>query len=198
VLPFGRFHGIDTVLGPEMKSTGEVMGSAADFPAAYAKSQLAIDYSLPHAGAAFVSVCDGDKRAIVGVARHLNQLGFQLLSTRGTAKALRAAGIPVTEVLKVHEGRPNIVDAMTSDEVQIVINTPFGRETRSDGYQIRAAAIRHGITNITTMEAAQAAVQAIEAIKEQRLEVSALQDHPQWVPPAPLRRSPLLDAEARA
>jgi carbamoyl-phosphate synthase large subunit len=198
VMPFGRFPGADSVLGPEMKSTGEVMGSAADFPAAYAKSQLAIDYSLPHEGTAFVSVCDRDKRAVVGVARHLNQLGFRLLSTRGTAKALRAAGIPVTEVLKVHEGRPNIVDAMTNDEVQIVINTPFGRETRSDGYQIRAAAIRHGITNITTMEAAQAAAQAIEAIKEQRLDVSALQDVPQWVPPAPVRRSPLLDGQAPA
>ena len=183
VMPFGRFPGADSVLGPEMKSTGEVMGSAADFPAAYAKSQLAIDYSLPHSGAAFISVCDRDKRAIVGVARHLSRLGFRLLSTRGTARALRSAGIPVTEVLKVHEGRPNIVDAMTSDEVQLVINTPFGRETRSDGYQIRAAAIRHGVTNITTMEAAQAVVQAIEAMKEGRLDVSALQDFDQWVPP---------------
>ncbi|PKQ21365.1 MAG: carbamoyl phosphate synthase large subunit [Actinobacteria bacterium HGW-Actinobacteria-6] len=183
VMPFGRFPGADSVLGPEMKSTGEVMGSATDFPAAYAKSQLAIDYSLPSEGTAFISVCDRDKRAIVSVARHLNQLGFRLLSTRGTAKGLRAAGLPVTEVLKVHEGRPNIVDAMTNDEVQIVINTPFGQETRSDGYQIRAMAIRHGITNITTMEAAQAVVQAIEAIKEQRLGVSALQDFEQWVPP---------------
>lgn len=184
-MPFGRFPGADSVLGPEMKSTGEVMGSAADFPAAYAKSQLAIDYSLPASGTAFVSVCDRDKRAVVGVARHLNQLGFRLLSTGGTAKALRAAGIPVTQVLKVHEGRPNIVDSMTNDEVQLVINTPFGQETRSDGYQIRATAIRHGITNITTMEAAQAVVSAIEAMNDDRLGVSALQDFDQWVPPAP-------------
>ena len=183
VMPFGRFPGADSVLGPEMKSTGEVMGSATDFPAAYAKSQLAIDYSLPHAGAVFVSVCDRDKRAAVGIARHLHALGFAVLSTRGTAKALRSSGIPVTEVLKVHEGRPNIVDALTNGEVQIVINTPFGRETRSDGYHIRAAAIRHGVTNITTMEAAQAAAQAIEAIKEERLEVSALQDVEQWAAP---------------
>jgi carbamoyl-phosphate synthase large subunit len=185
VMPFGRFPGADSVLGPEMKSTGEVMGSAADFPAAYAKSQLAIDYSLPHEGSVFVSVCDKDKRAIVGVARHFHQLGFRVMSTRGTAKSLRAAGVPVTEVLKVHEGRPNIVDAIANDEVRIVINTPFGRETRSDGYQIRAAAIRHGVTNITTIEAAQAAVQAIEAIKEERLGVVALQDFEQWVAPAP-------------
>ncbi len=185
VMPFGRFPGADSVLGPEMKSTGEVMGSAADFPAAYAKSQLAIDYSLPSEGVAFISVCDRDKRAIVGVAMHLRALGFEILSTRGTARGLRAAGIPVTEVLKVHEGRPNIVDRMTDAQVQLVINTPFGRETRSDGYQIRAAAIRHGITNITTMAAAQASVQAIEAMKAGRLGVSALQDFDRWQAPVP-------------
>jgi carbamoyl-phosphate synthase large subunit len=198
VMPFGRFPGADSVLGPEMKSTGEVMGSATDFPAAYAKSQLAIEYSLPREGAAFVSVCDRDKRSIVGVARHLHALGFDMLSTRGTARALRAAGIPVTEVLKVHEGRPNIVDALTNGEVQIVINTPFGRETRSDGYHIRAAAIRHGVTNITTLEAAQAVVQAIEAIKEERLGVSALQDFEQWVPPASRDAGARFSAEAGA
>ncbi|MFA5843464.1 MAG: carbamoyl-phosphate synthase large subunit [Coriobacteriia bacterium] len=176
VMPFGRFPGADSVLGPEMKSTGEVMGVAGDFPAAYAKSQLAIEYSLPSSGTAFVSVCDRDKRAIVSVARHLNLLGFRILSTKGTARTLKAAGVPVTEIHKVHEGRPNIVDAITNGEVDIVVNTPFGQETRSDGYQIRAAAIRHGVSNITTMSAAQAVVQAIEAIKEGRLDVVALQD----------------------
>jgi carbamoyl-phosphate synthase large subunit len=159
-----------------MKSTGEVMGVAEDFPGAYAKSQLAIDYSLPTEGAAFVSVCDRDKRSIVGVARHLHMLGFDILSTRGTARALRAAGIPVTEVLKKHEGRPNIVDAVKNGEVQLVINTPFGQETRSDGYHIRTAAIAHGITNITTVPAAQAVVQAIDAFKAGRLGVLPLQD----------------------
>jgi len=176
VMPFGRFPGADSVLGPEMKSTGEVMGVAGDFPAAYAKSQLAIDYSLPTEGTAFVSVSDRDKRSIIGVVRHLHQLGFEIMSTRGTARALRAAGIPVTEVLKKHEGRPNIVDAIVNGEVQLVINTPFGQETRSDGYHIRTAAVQHGVTNITTLSAAQAVVQAIEAIKEGRLEVVALQD----------------------
>jgi carbamoyl-phosphate synthase large subunit len=190
VMPFGRFPGADSVLGPEMKSTGEVMGSAADFPAAYAKSQLAIDYSLPTTGAAFISVCDRDKRAITGVARHLHSLGFEILSTHGTARGLRASGIPVTEVLKVHEGRPNIVDKLTNNEVHLVINTPFGRETRSDGYHIRAAAIRHGVTNITTMEAAQAVVQAIQAVQEDRLGISALQDTDQWVAPPVKRRTP--------
>jgi carbamoyl-phosphate synthase large subunit len=159
-----------------MKSTGEVMGVADDFPAAYAKSQLAIDYSLPVEGAAFVSVCDRDKRNIVPVAKHLHLLGFSIMSTRGTARALRASGIPVTEVLKKHEGRPNVLDEIANGRVQLVINTPFGRETRSDGYHIRAAAIKHGITNITTLPAAVAIVQAIEAAKDDRLGVYALQD----------------------
>jgi len=176
VMPFGRFPGADSVLGPEMKSTGEVMGVASDFPAAYAKSQLAIDYSLPTSGTAFVSVCDRDKRQVVGVAKHLQMLGFSLMSTRGTARTLRAAGIPVTEVMKKHEGRPNVIDEIANGNVQLVINTPFGQETRSDGYHIRSAAIRHSITNITTLPAAQAIVQAIEAIKEDRLDVFALQD----------------------
>ncbi|HSQ21578.1 MAG TPA: carbamoyl-phosphate synthase large subunit, partial [Coriobacteriia bacterium] len=162
VMPFGRFPGTDSILGPEMKSTGEVMGVAFDFPSAYAKSQLAIDYSLPTEGTAFVSVCDRDKRAIVPVARHLQSLGFRILSTRGTARLLRAAGVPVDEVRKVHEGRPNIVDAIVNGEVQLVINTPFGQETRSDGYHIRTAAVQHGVTNITTLAAAQAVVQAID------------------------------------
>jgi len=176
VMPFGRFPGADSVLGPEMKSTGEVMGVAADFPAAYAKSQLAIDYSLPTSGTAFISVCDRDKRQIASLAKHLQILGFKIMSTRGTAKLLRAAGIPVTEVRKRHEGRPNIIDHIANGEVQLVINTPFGQETRSDGYHLRAAAIRHGITNVTTISAAAAIVQAIEAIKEGRLDVYALQD----------------------
>jgi len=176
VMPFGRFPGTDSVLGPEMKSTGEVMGVAGDFPSAYAKSQLAIDYSLPTEGAVFVSVCDRDKRSIVPVARHLTSLGFRILSTRGTARLLRASGIPVDEVRKVHEGRPNIVDAIVNGEVQMVINTPFGRETRSDGYHIRTAAVEHGVTNVTTLAAAQASVQAIEAIRNGTLDARALQD----------------------
>ena len=180
VMPFGRFPGADSVLGPEMKSTGEVMGVAADFPAAYAKSQLAIDYSLPSFGTAFVSVCDRDKRQIVSLVKHLTLLGFDIMSTRGTAKALRAAGIQVTEVLKKHEGRPNVIDHIANGEVQLVINTPFGQETRSDGYRLRAAAIKHGITNITTLPAATAIVQAIEAIKDGRLDVYALQDFAAW------------------
>ena len=175
-MPFGRFPGADSVLGPEMKSTGEVMGVAADFPAAYAKSQLAIDYSLPTEGSVFISVCDRDKRAVVPVAKHLHMLGFEILSTKGTAKTLNAGGIPATEVLKKHEGRPNIVDSLVNGEVQLVINTPFGQETRSDGYHIRTAAVQHGVPNITTLAAANAAVSAIDAFKSGRLDVIALQD----------------------
>ena len=186
-MPFGRFPGADSVLGPEMKSTGEVMGTSLDFPAAYAKSQLAIDYSLPHEGTAFISVRDADKRAVVAVARQLAGLGFTLMSTRGTARALRAAGLRVTEMLKMHEGRPNIVDAIKNGEVQLVINTPFGKETRSDGYHIRAAAIQHSVANITTIQAADACAQAIEAISSGRLGVMPLQDFPMteagWVAP---------------
>ena len=175
-MPFGRFPGADSVLGPEMKSTGEVMGVAGDFPSAYAKSQLAIDYSLPTGGTAFVSVCDRDKRHVVSIAKQLHTLGFDLMSTRGTARALRAAGIPVVEVMKKHEGRPNVLDEIANGNVNLVINTPFGQETRSDGYHLRSAAIRHGIPNITTVPAAMAVVQAIEAVKEGLLGVCALQD----------------------
>jgi carbamoyl-phosphate synthase large subunit len=177
VLPFGRFPGADSVLGPEMKSTGEVMGSAPDFPAAFAKSQLAIDYSLPTEGKAFISVSDRDKRAIAPLAKQLHDMGFEIVSTRGTAKAIQAAGIPTEIMLKKHEGRPNIVDAITDGEIALVINTPFGRsKSRGDGYHIRGAAVRNSITHVTTIPAATAIVQAIEAIRDGRLDVCALQD----------------------
>lgn len=176
VMPFGRFPGSDSVLGPEMKSTGEVMGSAVDFPSAYAKSQLAIDYSMPKGGTAFISVCDRDKRAAVQLARQVISLGFDIISTSGTAQVLRAAGIAVTTVLKKNEGRPNIVDQLTNGNVQLVINTPFGQGTRSDGYHIRSAAIRHGVTHVTTLPAAYAMVQAIEARAQGLLDVCPLQE----------------------
>jgi len=176
VMPFGRFPGVDSTLGPEMKSTGEVMGIADDFPSAYAKSQLAIDYSLPTEGTAFISVSERDKRAIVPVAAGLSRLGFHILSTKGTARLLRASGIPVDVVKKVHEGRPNIVDRIVNGDVDLVINTPFGRETRSDGYHIRTAAVQNGVTNITTLAAALASLQAIEVVRRADLQVIALQD----------------------
>ncbi|MCL2655452.1 MAG: carbamoyl-phosphate synthase large subunit, partial [Coriobacteriia bacterium] len=176
VMPFNRFPGADSVLGPEMKSTGEVMGTAPDFPRAYAKAQLAINYELPTSGTVFLSVCDRDKRAVVGLALSLRGLGFDIVATQGTAQVLGAAGIPSEVVMKKYEGRPNVIDRITNGEIALIINTPFGQETRSDGYHIRAAAIRYRITNVTTLAAAIPIVQAIAARKEGNFDVCALQD----------------------
>ncbi len=169
VIPFGRFPGADFVLGPEMKSTGEVMGIAKDFPAAYAKTALAIDYSLPTSGRVFVSVCDRDKRAIITIAKDLVKLGFEIVCTSGTAQSLQASGIPVTIVNKYHEARPNIGDAIADGQIDLIINTPFGQRTRSDGYLLRADAVRYSICYVTTIAAATAMVSAIEAVQESGL-----------------------------
>ena len=185
VMPFGRFPGADVILGPEMKSTGEVMGIANDFPAAYAKAELAIDYSLPTGGTAFISVNDDDKREVLHVARDLKNLGFSLIATEGTARALKAAGIPVEAVNKASEARPNILDRVANGEVDLIVNTPYGQETRSDGYQLRSAAVRYGICYVTTMSAANAMVLAITAAQDGRLEPYALQDLDQWEPAKP-------------
>ncbi|MEG0026945.1 MAG: carbamoyl-phosphate synthase large subunit, partial [Raoultibacter sp.] len=180
VMPFGRFPGTDVVLGPEMKSTGEVMGVAKNFPAAYAKTQLAISYDLPRDGIVFVSVCDRDKRAIVSIARDIVRLGFSLVATAGTARALRAANIEVEEVKKIHEGSPNIRDRIVSGDISLMINTPFGHATRDDGYYLRLAAVCHGVSHVTTLAGAQAMVAGMEVARETGLEVVALQDLPQW------------------
>ncbi len=185
VLPFGRFPGSDIVLGPEMKSTGEVMGIGPSFPIAYAKAALSIDYSLPTSGKAFISVCDRDKRSIVPIAHDLHRMGFELISTAGTARALSAAGIPVTTVRKMLEQRPNIGDDIANGCIALMINTPFGQETRSDGYRLRSAAVRHGICYATTIAGANAMVQAIEVVQRNQTEGTdldpiALQDLDQW------------------
>jgi len=185
VMPFNRFPGADSVLGPEMKSTGEVMGVADTFPLAYAKSQLAIDYSLPvppsenpdAPKAAFISVCDRDKRAIVPIARDLHNMGFELMATAGTARVLDSAGLPIRTVLKKSEGRPNVIDHMDNGEVALVINTPHGEESRGDGYWLRGAAVRNCIPNMTNLATAQAIVQAIEAVQREPLGITALQDY---------------------
>ena len=175
-MPFGRFPGADVVLGPEMKSTGEVMGIAENFPAAYAKTQLAIDYSLPRGGKAFISVCDRDKRGVISIARDLANLGFDLVSTSGTAKALRAAGLKVEVVRRMSEMHPNIGDAIAAGDISLMINTPYGQETRSDGFKLRSAAVRHGLCYVTTLSAATAFVQAIQTVQKSELDVYALQD----------------------
>ena len=180
VMPFGRFPGTDTVLGPEMKSTGEVMGIAHNFPAAYAKTQLAINYVLPSEGTVFISVCDRDKRAIIPIARDIARLGFKIVATAGTERALKSAGVDCELVRKVREGSPNVIDRIASGEITLMINTPFGHETRSDGYELRSAAVRHGLTYVTTLSAAQAFVAGMEVVRDAKLDVVALQDLPQW------------------
>jgi len=176
VMPFGRFPGSDVVLGPEMKSTGEVMGIAKAFPAAYAKTQIAISYGLPQSGAVFVSVADRDKRSVASIAREFSRLGFDVVSTGGTAKALAASGIRCHEVKKVSEGHPNIIDLMADGKVQLIVNTPFGHGSRGDGYELRLAAVRHGITYATTIAAAEALVAALDVMEEEGLGIIALQD----------------------
>lgn len=185
VMPFGRFPGTDSVLGPEMKSTGEVMGIGASFPVAYAKAALSVDYSLPTEGRAFISVCDRDKRDVISIASFLHHLGFELVSTEGTAHALEAAGLPVRKVRKVQEARPHIGDEIANGQIDLMINTPFGQETRSDGFYLRSAAVRHGLCYATTIAGANAVVRAIEVAqrsKEGSLDLApiALQDLEQW------------------
>ena len=179
VMPFGRFPGADTILGPEMKSTGEVMGIGGDFPSAYAKTQLAIDYSLPKSGKVFISVCDREKRNIVPIAHALQDLGFQIVSTGGTGHLLKANGLKVEITRKMQEQRPNIGDLIANGEIDLLINIPFGQETRGDSYHLRSAAVRYGICYVTTLAGANAMAQAISAVQEGRLEPVALQDLPQ-------------------
>jgi carbamoyl-phosphate synthase large subunit len=176
VFPFNKFLGVDIILGPEMRSTGEVMGIDDSFPVAFAKSQLAASAALPPAGKVFVSVADRDKAEILPIARALAELGYTLVSTRGTARALRSAGIAVEEVPKLQEGRPNLVDYMKNNEIALVINTPSGQGARTDEGKIRAQAVSHGITCITTVAAAQAAVVACREARGRALTVAALQD----------------------
>jgi len=176
VFPFNKFRGVDTILGPEMRSTGEVMGIGESFAEAFAKAQLAAGQRLPRQGIAFISVNDRDKRNVVPLARELADCGFQLIATRGTAAALRAAGIAVEPVFKANEGRPNIVDLVRSGKVDLIINTPLGRESFYDEKSIRRAAVRYNVPCITTLSAAYAAAQAIRALVAQPPRVSALQD----------------------
>ena len=176
VLPFKRFPGADSLLGPEMRSTGEVMGSAASFGMAYAKAELAAGEALPTSGVVFLSTHDRDKSALVPVARRLAELGFSLIATSGTAAALAADGLEVQSILKVHEGRPNIEDAIRSGQIQLVINTPVGRQAAHDDRYLRRAALDYAVPTVTTLAAARAAVEAIAALQGQTLTIHALQD----------------------
>ena len=176
VFPFNKFRGVDTILGPEMRSTGEVMGISTSYGQAFAKAQLAAGQKLPSSGTVFISVNDRDKRQLGAIGKELVSLGFKIVATRGTASALHATGVPCEEVYKVNEGRPNIVDLIKTSKVHLVINTPLGRESFYDEKSIRRAAIRYNIPCITTLSAAHAAVRGIHALIELKREVSCLQD----------------------
>jgi carbamoyl-phosphate synthase large subunit len=177
VFPFVRFPGVDTILGPEMKSTGEVMGGSTSFGVAFAKAQLAVGQRLPERGTAFVSVNNDDKANLLPIARDLVDLGFHLIATRGTAAYLRAYGLEVDVVYKVNEGRPNVADEIVNRKVDLVINTPLGRESFFDDRTVRRAAMMHEVPCITTLTGAAAAVSAIRALREQGVGVRALQDY---------------------
>ena len=177
VFPFNRFPGVDPVLGPEMKSTGEVMGIDSDFGRAYVKSQIAAGQLLPVQGRVLVSVRNRDKRSIIFIAKKLVDLGFSLLATSGTARVLATNGLAVKPVLKITEGRPNIADMIKNGDIALIINTPSGREAYRDKLSLRSLAVLYGVPYITTISGASAAVHGIEVLQEGDLEVKALQDY---------------------
>jgi carbamoyl-phosphate synthase large subunit len=176
VFPFNKFRGVDTILGPEMRSTGEVMGISSTFGLAFAKAQLAAGQRLPLSGVVFISVNDHDKRNVAAVAKELAAAGLKIIATRGTASALIRAGIEIEAVYKVNEGRPNIVDLIKTGKVNLVINTPLGRESFYDEKSIRRAAVRYNVPCITTLSAASAAARGIRAMAGHAPDVAALQD----------------------
>jgi carbamoyl-phosphate synthase large subunit len=176
VLPFARFAGADSVLGPEMKSTGEVMGVAADFPTAFGKAQAAAGVRLPQEGSVFITVTDTDKPAATQLAARFHDLGFEVIATGGTAQAIERMGVPVTRINKLGEGSPHVVDLIRERRCDLVINTPTGSGARADGYEIRTAAVRHGIPCVTTMTGATAAARAIAAGREGDAEVRSIQE----------------------
>ena len=188
VFPFVRFPGVDTILGPEMKSTGEVMGGASSFGVAFAKAQLSVGQRLPQGGTAFVSVNNDDKPNLLPIARDLAELGFRLLATGGTAEFLRAAGLTVDVVFKVNEGRPNVADEIVNRGIGLIVNTPLGRESFFDDRAVRRAAMMYDVPCITTLTGAAAAVSAIRAMRQTGVSVRALQDYYADRPARPRQR----------
>jgi carbamoyl-phosphate synthase large subunit len=176
VLPFDRFEGSDAVLGPEMRSTGEVMGVARDFPTAFAKAQAAAGAALPVGGTAFVSVTDSDKPGAVAIAQTLHDVGFRIVATRGTAEAIERMGIPAGRLNKVGEGSPHVVDRIEGGDVDLVVNTPTGSGARADGWEIRRAAVARGIPCLTTLSGGLAAARAIAAARHGQPAVVSLQE----------------------
>jgi carbamoyl-phosphate synthase large subunit len=183
VFPFTRFAGVDIILGPEMKSTGEVMGIASDFPIAYAKAQIAAGNKLPESGTVFVSLAGRHKFMMIDSAKKLAAMGYKILSTSGTARVLKEAGIPVEIVRKVQEGRPNLLDYMANRDVQMVLNTPSGKGARTDEGRIRSAAVLNGVVCVTTLPGCIAMVQALEAVRDNpNLTVTSLQEWAKLMP----------------
>jgi carbamoyl-phosphate synthase large subunit len=176
VFPFTKFREFDPILGPEMRSTGEVMGVASTFGTAFGKAQLAADNRLPVSGTLLLTVNDFDKDAVTPIARRFQEMGFTLVGTEGTAKHLRGRGIPVSRVFKVHEGRPHGIDLILNGEVQMLINTPFGKHAQQDDYTLRQAAIAHGVAYTTTLSAASAACDAILAMRSRAPSVRSIQE----------------------
>jgi carbamoyl-phosphate synthase large subunit len=176
VFPFSKLQGVDLILGPEMRSTGEVMGIADSFGMAFAKAQISADGALPLSGSIFVTVNDHDKASVVPIVRRFHGLGFRVFATEGTARYLRARGVPAERVLKVHEGRPNAIDLLVSGQIHLLINTPLGKLSQQDDYAIRRAALQHRVPYTTTLSGASAASDAIIALKSRAGEVRSLQE----------------------
>ncbi len=177
VFPFAKFPGVDVILGPEMRSTGEVMGVDSSFGSAFAKAYLGAGETLPTEGTAFVSVADRDKRAAIPIARGLSDLGFRIVSTRGTAAILRRSGIPVETAQKLGEGRPNVTDFIRNGEMDVIFNTPIGKGPRFDEYRIRRLALEHGIPIVTTLSGAVAALEGIRALRSGNLTTKPIQEY---------------------
>jgi len=178
VLPFNRFPGVDTILGPEMKSTGEVMGIDPNFGIAFAKTQISTNQIFPTSGAVFISVNDKDKDLIVDIAKKLSEMDFKIISTKGTGDILTENGIKTNMVLKIREGRPNVIDMIKNREIDLIINTPEGGSARSDGYYMRTAAVLYSVPSITTLSAASALLQGIEEMrKNSKVKVKAIQEY---------------------
>ncbi len=176
VFPFNKLPGVDLILGPEMRSTGEVMGIADSFGMAFAKAQISVDGALPLEGTVFVTVNDHDKQNVVPIIRRFHELGFRIVATEGTARHLRSRGVPSGRVLKVHEGRPNAIDLLLSGDVQLFINTPLGKMTQQDDYLLRRAALQHRTPYTTTLSAASAACDAVIALRSRARTVRSLQE----------------------
>jgi carbamoyl-phosphate synthase large subunit len=177
VLPFNRFPDVDTLLGPEMKSTGEVMGIDSTFGLAFAKAQLGAGQKIPTGGDVFISVMDSDKKSVIPVAAKFREMGFKITATRGTSVFLTEHGIYNQMINKVSMGRPHVVDAIKNKSLHLIINTGTGAEPMRDGYEIRRAAIKYNIPCITTIPGAMAICRGIEALKEKKLSVKSIQEY---------------------